>query len=297
MFPAGLCAATQICSSLTQTAQLPSGVRVASAVAVGEGADGGEARPGPSRAGGRAGRQPGVGLRAPAASSAAGAAVVGLRARASVGDLAALRAQLGDALLQQVEQLLGSGNGPGGQLEEGEHLRHGLDDLGDGRGARRSSGAGWASDQASKRATQPRSTALSSRSQARSRQPGRAVSPCSSTSPARRARSQSARTCSGVRPRARGGPFGGRVGERAPSRAVAQGGARRPSGRRVPRRPGPRAPAGQFRGRRRALGRAGRRRGRRVRHGPAGRRPGVAGGRVGAWSRAGYGTSQEQSCR
>ncbi len=29
MFPAGLCAATQICSSLTHTAQLPSGVRVA----------------------------------------------------------------------------------------------------------------------------------------------------------------------------------------------------------------------------------------------------------------------------
>ena len=29
MFPAGLWAATQICSSLTQTAQLPRGVRVA----------------------------------------------------------------------------------------------------------------------------------------------------------------------------------------------------------------------------------------------------------------------------
>nr|WP_286159747.1 hypothetical protein [Actinospica acidiphila] len=57
-----------------------------------------------------------------------------------------------------------------------------------------SSGSGLASDQASQRATQPRSTALSSRSQARSRQPGRALSPCTSMRPASRAVSQSART-------------------------------------------------------------------------------------------------------
>lgn len=57
-----------------------------------------------------------------------------------------------------------------------------------------SAGSGWASDQASKRATQPRKTALSSRFQARSRQPGRALPPCTSMRPARRAVSQSART-------------------------------------------------------------------------------------------------------
>lgn len=56
------------------------------------------------------------------------------------------------------------------------------------------SGSGQASDQASKRATQPRRTALSSRSQARSRQPGRALSPCTSMRPESRAVSQSART-------------------------------------------------------------------------------------------------------
>ncbi|CAM5618563.1 hypothetical protein SMICM304S_04293 [Streptomyces microflavus] len=64
------------------------------------------------------------------------------------------------------------------------------------------SGAAWTSDQASKSATQPRSTAESSRSQARSRQPGRAVSPCSSMRPASRARSQPARTCAGESSRA-----------------------------------------------------------------------------------------------
>ncbi len=64
-------------------------------------------------------------------------------------------------------------------------------------------GSGWASDQASKRATQPRSTALSSRFQALSRQPGRALSPCTSISPARRAVSQSARTSAAVRPSSR----------------------------------------------------------------------------------------------
>lgn len=47
--------------------------------------------------------------------------------------LAALRAQFGDPLLQQVEQL-GHGHRPGGELEEGQHLRHGRHGLGDGGG-------------------------------------------------------------------------------------------------------------------------------------------------------------------
>ena len=192
------------------------------------------------------------------------------------------------------------GDGPRGQLEQGQQLRHRLDDLGDGGGRVRRR-AGWASDQASKRATQPRSTALSSRSQARSRQPGRAVSPCSSTRPASRAVSQSARTCraSGpvrrrpVRRSRRTGrhlPVGSspRVAARAQRR-------RRPSGRSGPRRPDRARQAGQFRGgagcppaARGAAGSAP-----LVTRG--GRWPEAAGGRVGAWSRAGYGTSREQS--
>ena len=51
----------------------------------------------------------------------------------AVRDLAALGAQFGDALLQEVQEL-GHRHGPGGELEEGEHLRHGRDDLGDGGG-------------------------------------------------------------------------------------------------------------------------------------------------------------------
>lgn len=50
-----------------------------------------------------------------------------------VDDLAALGAQFRDALAQQVQELV-DGDGPGGQLEEGEHLGHGRDDLGDGGG-------------------------------------------------------------------------------------------------------------------------------------------------------------------
>lgn len=53
---------------------------------------------------------------------------LGLRA---VGDLAALGAQFRDALFEQVEELL-HGDGPGGELKEGEHLGHRGDDLGDG---------------------------------------------------------------------------------------------------------------------------------------------------------------------
>ncbi len=49
----------------------------------------------------------------------------------AVGDLAALGAEFGDPLAEEVEELF-DGDGPGGQLEEGEHLRHGRYDLGDG---------------------------------------------------------------------------------------------------------------------------------------------------------------------
>lgn len=52
--------------------------------------------------------------------------------RGVVGDLAALVAQFGDALPEQVEEI-GDGH-RAGQLEEGEELGHRLDDLGDGRG-------------------------------------------------------------------------------------------------------------------------------------------------------------------
>lgn len=54
----------------------------------------------------------------------------GLRLGA-VGDLAALGAQLRDPLFEEVEELL-HGDGPGGELKEGEHLGHRGDDLGDG---------------------------------------------------------------------------------------------------------------------------------------------------------------------
>ena len=88
-------------------------------VAVGERADGGEGVQGPVEEGGERGVG-GLGL----------LQGVGLRA---VGDLAALGAQFGDPLRQEVQELV-DGDGSGGQLEEGEHLRHGRDDLGDGRG-------------------------------------------------------------------------------------------------------------------------------------------------------------------
>jgi hypothetical protein len=56
----------------------------------------------------------------------------GLQLRA-VGDFAALGAQFGDALFEQVEELRDR-DGSCGQLEEGEDLRHRGDDLGDGGG-------------------------------------------------------------------------------------------------------------------------------------------------------------------
>lgn len=92
------------------------------AVAVGQGAHGGEGAQGPVEEGGERGV---LGLRR-----------LGLRhglRLGAVGDLAALGAQFGDALLQEVQELL-HGDGSGGQLEEGEHLGHGRDDLGDGGG-------------------------------------------------------------------------------------------------------------------------------------------------------------------
>ncbi|BFO20402.1 hypothetical protein SHKM778_67900 [Streptomyces sp. KM77-8] len=49
-----------------------------------------------------------------------------------VVDFAAFRAEFGDALLEEVEEL-GYRDRAGGELEEGEDLRHGRDDLGDGR--------------------------------------------------------------------------------------------------------------------------------------------------------------------
>lgn len=51
-----------------------------------------------------------------------------------VGDLAALVAQFGDALPEQVQQV-GDGHRARGQLEQGEQLGHGLDDLGHGLGS------------------------------------------------------------------------------------------------------------------------------------------------------------------
>ena len=248
MFPAGLWAATQICSSLTQTAQLPSGVSVAcgrrSQVRAPTEA---RASQGPVEQGGRAGCPVGPGCSAPARACGP----YGISQRSVRSSVTRWSSRSSSA----------AGDGPGGELQEGEQLRHGLDDLGDGGGLA-VVGAGWASDQASKSATQPRSTALSSRSQARSRQPGRAVSPCTSTRPASRARSQSCADLSRGQAQVGGGPFGGRVGEGAlavGARAVAAGaaGRRRPSGRRGRRRRGRRGPAGQFRGRRCALGRPG----------------------------------------
>ncbi|CAM5365831.1 hypothetical protein SANTM175S_08958 [Streptomyces antimycoticus] len=63
-------------------------------------------------------------------------------------------------------------------------------------------GAGQARDHASRSATQPRSTALSSRSHACSRQPGRVVPAWCSMRPMRRARSQSLRTSGSLSPSA-----------------------------------------------------------------------------------------------
>ncbi len=125
MLPAGLCAATQICSSLTHTAQLPSGVRGGLAVAVGERADGGEGAQRPVEEGLERGVGGGRGARLRGDGGRAGPRLV--------VHLAALRAQFGDPLLQQVEQLR-HGDRAGGQLEEGQHLRHGRHDLGDGGG-------------------------------------------------------------------------------------------------------------------------------------------------------------------
>ena len=81
MFPAGLCAATQICSSLTQTAQLPSGVSVAWPSPKVSAPTAARALQGPVE---RAGASGGVGW--PAGGSGAGLAAAG-----PSGDLAALR--------------------------------------------------------------------------------------------------------------------------------------------------------------------------------------------------------------
>ncbi len=97
----------------------------------------------------------------------------------------------------------GSGRGPGPGRAGAARAPAGRPRRPPRRRSGRPLGAGCTRDQASKRATQPRSTAESSRSQACSRQPGRAVSPWSSTSPASRARSQPARTWPGVRSRPR----------------------------------------------------------------------------------------------
>ena len=131
-----------------------------------------------------------------------------------------------------------------------------------------SAGAGWTSDQASKRATQPRSTALSSRSQARSRQPGRAVSPCSSTRPASLARSQPERTWSGVSSSAAAARSRAAVGERRCARSPAP--TARPAGDAYGVGQDRPCLAGEFRGRRSALGRPGCRPGTPGRHGPSG---------------------------
>ncbi|ODA72572.1 hypothetical protein APS67_003198 [Streptomyces sp. AVP053U2] len=112
-------------------------------LAVGESAHGGEGAQGPveergkrggvgtrpgggggGREGGRRRSEPGLGRRL---------GVGGAGGAGPVVDLAAFRTQFGDPLLQEVEKLR-DGNRAGRQLEEGEHLRHGRDDLAHGGG-------------------------------------------------------------------------------------------------------------------------------------------------------------------
>ncbi len=142
-------------------------------------------------------------------------------------------------------------------------------------------GAGRASDQASKSATQPRSAAVSSRSQARSRQPGRARPPCSSMSPASRARSQSARTCRAVEPQRLGGALHVGRGQRSvrpgPQSRAGAAGAVGPAGEAGRAGQYGAGLPGQLRRRRGALGRARRRAGGPGAHRPAGGRNRLAG--------------------
>ncbi len=99
------------------------------AVAEGQRADGGEAFQGPVEEQGVE-----VGAAVPGGRGAAGggSALGGCAAR-PVRHFAALLLELGDALGEEVQEG-GYGDGARGELEEGEHLGHGLDGLGDRSG-------------------------------------------------------------------------------------------------------------------------------------------------------------------
>ncbi len=292
MLPAGLCAATRDLLQLDPHRPAAQRGERGLAVAVGEGRRRRPGRAAPSRAAGRRGVRGGCRVHRVRGSG-------GLSGAGLVGDLAAFGAQFGDPLLEQVEQLLDR-NRAGGQLEEG-----------------RAPGA-WPRRPRRRRPVRARRVPGRRATRRRRGRPSRAARRCR-RGPRRAAASRGARCRRAPRRVRRGGRCPSRRGpERCsgpvPRRRVrrwrrrawpcrrwwrrrGRGRARhRPSGRRGPRRPvgcGPFRPVRRGRvcpraaGARGAVGAAGSQ--------LWGRRPGVAVGRVGAWSRAGYGTSRVQS--
>ncbi len=187
MCPAGLWAATQICSSLTHTAQLPSGVSVAC--------------PSPRVRAPTAARPSSAQSSSPASTSCASAPGGPRRAGASCTGPYGTSQRCSRSSATRCpsrSSRAGTGTGPADSWRRDSTCGTASTTSATAAGSA-SRGAGWARDQASRSATQPRRAAESSLSQARRRQPGRAVSPCSSTRPARRARSHATRTCAGVR--------------------------------------------------------------------------------------------------
>jgi hypothetical protein len=191
MCPAGPWAATQICSSLTQTAQLPSAV---SSTSSGRCASRGRSAPTRAAASSVQSSSAGSGSCVPSV----GGSWRSERSSATRWRSRSSRVSIGTGSLDRCrkDSNCGAASMTSATSEGSGPARAGAS------AAPPVGRKGWASDQASKSATQPRSTAVSLLSQARSRQPGRVAPPCSSIRPASRARSQAVRIWPGVKPRA-----------------------------------------------------------------------------------------------
>ncbi len=207
------------------------------------------------------------------------------------GDFAALLVEFRDALAEEVQQR-GDGDGARGELEEREHLGHGLDGFGDR--ARLDAAGGGVDERPGVEERHPAA------------QDGGVVAVPGAQPPAG-ARGVAVQFDQSGQP----GPVparpdlgrgelqgGGRPFERVGRErgGGARAGSRRPVGDAYgvgEDRPGL---AGQFRPGRGALGGPGRLAWYAGWSPPCGRWRGVAGGQVAAWSRAEYGTSREQSC-